>query len=285
MLVEGRHFFPAPIPKRSATRRSRSTCRTWRRWARRRAGRCWRARCPTSTTRGSRRSRAVFSRWRTSTASISSAATRRAVRAISASRSLGEVPAGQALPRAGATRGDDDLGVRHAGRRGAGARALERADRRSTPTTLQRARARSSAPAPRVALGQALRGIASARSMCPTASSAISATCSSASQVGAVVDLAALPRSAALERQLARRRARPRAAMPAGRRRRLRALLHGAAGARCAIAALGASSGLPLTRIGAIIARRGLVVRDEQGAHDSRAAARVRPFRAATRRR
>ena len=105
-------------------------------------------------------SRAASWRSRAGTASISSAATRRAVRSRSACRSWAKCRAGKALRRDGAQVGDD---VWVSGRLGGAALALAvtRQGRvRCRPRERRALEQRLHAPTPRVALGIALRGIA-----------------------------------------------------------------------------------------------------------------------------
>ena len=271
MLVEGRHFLRRRRSRtRSATRRWRSTCPTWRRWARRRAGRCSPARCPDDRPRVARGVRARLLRaGRCATASTSSAATPRAGRSTSASRSLGEVPAGTALTRAGARAGDDVYVSGHARRRGARARGAGRAHdaRRRRRFAACRAAARAAGAARRAGAGAARRRDRR-RSTSPTVSSAISATSSSVRASARAIDLARCPASPALAAMLDGR---------ASARSALSCLLAGGDDYELCFTARrpqrerdrrdrGAASALPLTRIGTITAAGGLVVRDERGA-------------------
>jgi thiamine-monophosphate kinase len=121
-------------------------------------------------------------------------------------------------------------------------------------------------PAPRVTLGLALRGIASAAIDVSDGLVGDLGHVLDASKIGATIDLDALPRSTALDRQLD----------GADRAIALRCLLAGgddyelcftAPRARDArIAALGDKLGLPLTRIGIATAQHaGLEIRDASG--------------------
>jgi len=179
---------------------------------------------------------------------------------------LGEVPAGKALRRSGAkggdsiwvsgTLGDAALAIAHR----LGRIRLEGADLADCERTLAR-------PAPRVALGLALRGIASAVIDVSDGLVGDLGHVLDASRIGATIDIDALPRSSAMAAQLA----------GAQRDVALQCLLAGgddyelcftAPRSRdAAIAALGARLGLPLTRIGIATAQhRGLEVRDASGA-------------------
>ena len=193
---------------------------------------------------------------------------------------MGEVPAGPgaaALGRAGRAT-TSTCRARSATRRSplaamTGRTALD-AD------ALAAARARLETPAPRVALGVALRGVATAALDVSDGLVGDLAHILERSAVGATVDLPAVPRSPALA-QL----------MPAAPSARSRS-------SACSPAATTTSSAsprrarrpaasprsrpapaLPLTRIGAITEGPGLVVRDERGVPLARAAARLRSFR------
>lgn len=120
---------------------------------------------------------------------------------------LGDVPAGQAHTRAGARPGDE-LWV--SGTLGDAALALAQAggEVRLEETALRQCRARLERPTPRVALGIALRGIASA---CMDVSDGLigdAAHIASRSGVVLQIDWDAVPRSAALSLQPAERQMR-----------------------------------------------------------------------------
>ena len=176
----------------------------------------------------------------------------------------GEVPFGQAVRRKGATSGDD---VWVSGTLGDAMLALAVIERRTTlpGAEFTAARRKLERPEPRVPLGQALRGTASAMIDVSDGLSGDLAHILEASGVGALVDLVLVPRSAALaaklggdERELA-----------------LRCLLAGGddyelcftapASVRERVEAL-ATRELPLARIGTVTPREaGFVVRDERG--------------------
>jgi thiamine-monophosphate kinase len=178
---------------------------------------------------------------------------------------LGEVPAGKALRRSGA-KGGDSIWV--SGKLGDAALAiahrlnrirLEGADLADCEGALGR-------PAPRVALGLALRGIASAVIDVSDGLVGDLGHVLDASHIGATIDIDALPHSSALDRQLG----------GANREIALQCLLAGgddyelcftAPRARDgAIAALGDKLGLQLTRIGIATAQHaGLEIRDASG--------------------
>ena len=177
---------------------------------------------------------------------------------------LGEIPVGQAIRRAGAQAGDD---VYVSGQLGDAALAVAAQSGRIVvdAAALEACRARLDRPLPRVALGARLRGVASAMLDVSDGLTGDLGHILEASRVGAVVELAAVPRSPLL------------AALLAGADGALarQCLLAGgddyelcftaAPGASARIAAIGRELDLPLTRIGAIQAGAGLVVRDERG--------------------
>ncbi|MEO5764694.1 MAG: thiamine-phosphate kinase [Casimicrobiaceae bacterium] len=177
---------------------------------------------------------------------------------------VGEVPRGAALTRSGARDGDD---IYVSGNLGDAALALAVIERRTTldAAALSLARERLERPCPRVALGLRLRAVASAALDLSDGLAGDLRHVLERSQVGAIVDLAAVPCSAAL------------AAKCSGPERALALACLLAGGddyelcfcappaARTQIAACAAALALPLTRIGAITAGGGLVVRDEHG--------------------
>ncbi len=138
---------------------------------------------------------------------------------------LGEVPAGQAITRAGARAGDD---VYVSGQLGDAALAVAEGAGRIVldPAVRDACRARLDRPVPRLELGVRLRGVATAMLDVSDGLTGDLGHILERSQVGAVVDLAAVPRSPWLARRARRRRPGRRAAMPARRGRRLRAVLH-----------------------------------------------------------
>jgi thiamine-monophosphate kinase len=179
---------------------------------------------------------------------------------------LGEAPAGQALRRSGARPGD---AIFVSGRLGDAALALAHHRGRVALAAAELAHCNRALlwPTPRVELGQRLRGIATAAIDVSDGMVGDLGHVLDASGVGATLQLSALPRSPALQQRLS----------GAERALALDCLLAGGddyelcftAPARTAaqIGALAEHLDLPLTRIGSIEARAGLVVLDE----DSRA--------------
>jgi thiamine-monophosphate kinase len=177
---------------------------------------------------------------------------------------LGEVPAGQALLRSGARPGDD---VYVSGALGDAALALAAmAGRvRLVGDALAAAQTRLEAPVPRVALGLALRGVATAAIDVSDGLIGDLGHILERSAAGAMLELAAIPRSPALARL----------AGGDDHALALECLLAGGddyelcftapRGAAERVAAIAASTAVPLTRIGMITAGSGLVVRDERG--------------------
>jgi len=178
---------------------------------------------------------------------------------------LGEVPTGLALTRGGARAGDD---VYVSGALGDAALALAALTGRVTlhSDALAAARERLETPTPRIALGIALRGVATAALDVSDGLTGDLGHILEQSGVGARIELAAVPRSQALARLLA----------GAQRSLALEWLLAGGddyelcftaprAAAR-RVAAIASETGVALTRIGEIVANKGLVVCDEQGA-------------------
>ena len=177
---------------------------------------------------------------------------------------IGEVAAGTALRRSGARVGDD---IYVSGTLGDAAAALAALTSRTRldPEAMKVLRARLEAPTPRVALGNALRGVATS---CIDISDGLVGDLGhilEASAVGARIALDAIPRHPALAAKL----------RGAERAQALEFLLAGgddyelcftaprAAGGR--IEAIARELALPITRIGGIHAAPGLVVDDERG--------------------
>jgi thiamine-monophosphate kinase len=176
---------------------------------------------------------------------------------------IGEVPAGTALTRSGATPGDT---IFVSGTLGDAALALAFAAGRTDvdEAALPALQRRLDRPEPRIALGVALRGIASSAIDLSDGLTGDLGHILAASRVGATIDLAAIPCSDALRAK--RGIERPTAlgwllaggddyelcftAQPAMRER---------------VDALALVLGIPLTAIGAITAESGLTVRDEHG--------------------
>ena len=174
---------------------------------------------------------------------------------------FGEVPPGQALRRDGARAGDE-LWV--SGRLGDARLALEAfrgqvALRGEAFTELRRAMER---PQPRVALGLALRGVASAAIDLSDGLSGDLGHVLRASRVGATLRLADFPRSAHVD---ALDEARRRTCLLAGGDD-YELLFAAPAHARERVRAAGAHAGVPVTCIGTLDAEPGLRVVDAAGA-------------------
>jgi thiamine-monophosphate kinase len=177
---------------------------------------------------------------------------------------LGEVPAGTALLRSGALAGDS---VWLSGALGDASLALAHHAGRVVLTADEAAACWNALlrPAPRVALGIRLRGLASAAIDVSDGLVGDLGHVLEASKVGAVLELAAIPRSKALERQLA----------SSAQDIALHCLIAGgddyelcftaAPSNDLRVAALAVELGLELRRIGTIATEPGLVVRDSSG--------------------
>lgn len=175
---------------------------------------------------------------------------------------IGSVPRGTALTRGGARAGEDiyvsnsvgDAALALAAQAGTLDTALDFVDAATVQTRLDR-------PEPRVALGQALRGIASA---CIDVSDGLVGDLThigERSNVGAQLDWAAVPRSPALRRQAAE--VQQRCALAGGDDYEL--LFTAPAAARKRVQAAAAQAGVTVTRIGEITAQPGIAVIDEHG--------------------
>jgi thiamine-monophosphate kinase len=178
---------------------------------------------------------------------------------------LGEVPAGQAVTRAGARAGD---AVYVSGELGDAALAVAALAGRTTldPAALAACRARLERPVPRIALGERLRGVATAMLDVSDGLTGDLGHVLDASHVGAVIELAAIPRSAAIEARIkGPERALALACLLAGGDD-YELCFTAPSSAAARIGAIAAGLGVPLTRIGVIVAAGGLVVRDEYGA-------------------
>jgi thiamine-monophosphate kinase len=178
---------------------------------------------------------------------------------------IGDVPAGMALTRAGARPGDD---LYVSGTLGDAALAVAGLTGRVQldGAVLDAARLRLERPVPRIALGEVLRGVASAAIDVSDGLVGDLGHILERSHAGATVDLAAVPRSTAMARMLAGE----------SRALALECLLAGGddyelcftapAAAAARIAEIAARLSLPLTRIGMITGvEAGFTVRDENG--------------------
>lgn len=174
---------------------------------------------------------------------------------------FGEVPAQQALRRDGAQVGDE---IWVSGRLGGAALALAHLQGRIVlsdaglaaclPTLHQ--------PQPRVALGLALRGVASSAIDVSDGLLADLGHILEASQVGAEIEFAALPLSPILQNHLLQPLARQ-CALSGGDDYEL--CFTAPAARRGELAEIATRLGLPLTRIGKIMAGSGCIVRDAAG--------------------
>ena len=182
---------------------------------------------------------------------------------------FGEVPAGAALLRSGARAGDD---IYVSGHLGDARLALEvfRGTLSLPAPVFEAARARMETPAPRVALGQALRGVASAAIDISDGLAGDLGHVLKASGVGATLDVDAVASCLAAGDavDLARRRA---CTLAGGDDDEL--AFTAPAAARESVLAAARASGTPVTRIGRIEADTGLRLVDAQG----------RPYEAAPR--
>jgi thiamine-monophosphate kinase len=174
---------------------------------------------------------------------------------------MGEVPRGRALRRDGARAGDDVWVSGHIGD-AAAALAHLKGDLRLRGSLLAHCLARLNRPAPRVALGRMLVGVANSAIDISDGLVADLGHICERSGVGASIEFAAIPCSAEL--------------MPLrGHALVTRAILTGGddyelcftalAGRRSEIEALSGQAGLALTRIGSIVAGKGVVVMDQAG--------------------
>jgi thiamine-monophosphate kinase len=177
---------------------------------------------------------------------------------------IGEVPAGQAIRRRGAVAGDD---VWVSGTLGDAALALAALAGRTTldPEALAACRGRLDRPQPRIALGIALRGVATAMLDVSDGLTGDLGHLLDAGGVGARVDLARIPACPALAaRRDGAERALAQACLLAGGDDY--ELLFTARNVdRERVAAAGAATGVPVTRIGKITPGPGLVVHDATG--------------------
>jgi thiamine-monophosphate kinase len=178
---------------------------------------------------------------------------------------VGEVPADAALTRAGARPGDD---IYVSGSLGDAALALAVLQGRAAlgVADFALARARLETPEPRVALGERLRGVATAAIDISDGLTGDLRHILDPSGAGATIDVALIPRSAPLAALID----------GAGRDLALACLLAGgddyelcfmaAPASRDLVAGIARDLGVPLTRIGYVSSGSGLVVRDERGA-------------------
>ena len=176
---------------------------------------------------------------------------------------IGEVPAGQAITRAGAKSGDD---VWVSGTLGDAMLALgAMQERMSLPQeVLARLRTRLERPEPRVALGQALRGIATAALDVSDGLTGDLAHILDASHVGARIELAAIPASDTLRSKLSDQRALALECLLAGGDD-YELCFTAAPADREPVMSAGRACDVAVTRIGTITREPGLSVVDEHG--------------------
>ncbi|MGE5338130.1 MAG: thiamine-phosphate kinase [Gemmatimonadota bacterium] len=175
---------------------------------------------------------------------------------------LGEVAAGAALSRAGARPGDD---IWVSGTLGDAALALALADgaAHADAADRQACAARLERPTPRVRLGEALRGRASAAIDVSDGLLGDLGHIAERSRVGARLRWPELPLSAALLRQPAA--LQQRCALAGGDDYEL--LFCAPLSKRREIEAAGRAAGVPVTRIGEVLAGSGIVVLDAEGSN------------------
>ena len=173
---------------------------------------------------------------------------------------FGQLPRGQALLRSGARAGDD-LWV--SGQLGDARLALEafRGHITLAGAEFDSVRVAMECPQPRVALGRALRGLASSAIDLSDGLVGDLGHVLAASNVGAVIDADALPRSAVLARQA--EAVQRQCVLAGGDDYEL--LFTAPAGRREAVQAAARHAGVPVTRCGHIDAAAGLQVTDSGG--------------------
>jgi thiamine-monophosphate kinase len=175
---------------------------------------------------------------------------------------FGEMPAGQALLRSGARPGDD---IYVSGTLGDARLALDALTGQLAlePAALQRARARLELPSPRIALGQALRGIASAAADISDGLLGDLGHILEQSGVGATLQASATVSCLACTQPGLPEAVRMRSVLSGGDDYEL--VFCAAPTQRAAVLAASASSHTPVTRIGQIDAAAGLRVLDDDG--------------------
>jgi thiamine-monophosphate kinase len=176
---------------------------------------------------------------------------------------LGEVPPLQALRRAGAQAGDDVWVSGTLGDAALGLQCLLQPGDPLTSAERQFCLDRLEAPTPRVALGQALRGLAHAAIDISDGLLADLGHVLDASGVGATLDFERLPRSAAMQRRLAAPGAAP-LMLSGGDDYEL--CFTAAPGSAAQIQQAAARAGVAVTCIGTVTAARQRVLRDAKGA-------------------
>lgn len=173
----------------------------------------------------------------------------------------GRVPAGQALTRAGAQPGD---AIYVSGGLGAAAAALVLREADVARDALQACRQRLDYPEPRLALGRALRGLASAAIDISDGLLADLGHLCRAGGVGAGIDVDAVPRHPALAQLVARDDAAW-YDWPLAGGDDYELCFTAPAAAQSRVEAVAESTGIPLTRFGEITPGEGLVCRHADG--------------------
>jgi thiamine-monophosphate kinase len=177
---------------------------------------------------------------------------------------IGELPAGTAMKRTGA-RPDDDVYV--SGTLGGAALALAvlQGSARVSADDFATARVRLETPEPRVALGERLRGVATAAIDVSDGLTGDLQHVLDASGVGAAIDVARIPRLRCLDAMISGAARDAALACVLGGGDDYELCFTAAASSRDAVAAVARAVDVPLTRIGSITKAPGLVVRDERG--------------------
>jgi thiamine-monophosphate kinase len=178
-------------------------------------------------------------------------------------QALGQVPLRRALRREGARAGDGVWVSGHLGDAAAGLAIVQGRQAAASPADARRLRGRLDRPTPRVALGIALRGVASA---CIDVSDGLAQDLGHvlrASGAGAAIAVDALPLSPALRRAIADPARRRELALSGGDDYELCFTVPPRREAR--LAAIARALRLPLARIGAVTAGRALRLRDAAG--------------------
>jgi thiamine-monophosphate kinase len=176
---------------------------------------------------------------------------------------IGEVPEGQAITRSGARPGDD---VWTSGTLGDAMLALAAMQGRTTieRETLARLSARLTRPEPRVALGEALRGIATAGLDISDGLTGDLGHILDASRVGARIEIGAIPRGDVLGSKLSSERALALECLLAGGDD-YELCFTAAPADRERVTAAGRACDVAVTRIGVVTRESGLRVVDERG--------------------
>jgi thiamine-monophosphate kinase len=177
---------------------------------------------------------------------------------------VGDVPAGTAMQRSGA-RPEDDVYVSGTLGDAALALAVLQGSARIADTDFAKARARLETPEPRVALGERLRGVATAAIDVSDGLTGDLQHILDSSGAGAAIDVERIPRSPCLDAMLGGTARDAGLACVLGGGDDYELCFTAAAASREAVAAIARDVDVALSRIGSITAAPGLVVRDERG--------------------